>query len=161
MLFRIYTPDEALEVISQLISNRLNLTTQINFLFIESVIWFSLLAATLKYFQSVVFIERQYDYIHQLEDQISKEYDNHVFTRESASYLKNYPFFLNWTSLLYTIFSPILLVLIIISKIICEIKEIGFNNVLFWFNGISFLLIFISTVLYLKLIHFKKNNPLG
>ncbi len=75
MLFQLYTPQEAVYVISQFISNTLNISTQINLLFIQSIIWFGLLATTLKYFQSVVFIERQYNYIHQLEEQLSKEYE--------------------------------------------------------------------------------------
>jgi len=158
MLFQLYTPREASEIISQLVSNRLNVSTYINFSFIESVIWFSLLAMTLKYFQAVVYIERQYDYVHKLEDQISKEYQGQAFTREGLSYLKNYPFLLQWASLLYTIFFPTILTLIVILKIVYEFSTMGFGSVLFWFDGITFSLIVVSVVLYMKAIHRKKGG---
>ncbi|GAH53543.1 unnamed protein product, partial [marine sediment metagenome] len=91
MLFQLYTPQEASNLMSQFISSKLNLSEQMNMLFVQSIIWFGLLATTLKYFQSVVFIERQYNYIHQLEEQLSKEYEKKAFTREGDSYLKDYP----------------------------------------------------------------------
>ena len=156
MLFRFYTPQEALKIISQLISSHLNINAQINFLFIESVIWFSLLAITVKYFQTVVYIERQYEYIHKLEEEISKKYKNKVFTREGLSYLKNYPIFLKWTSFLYTVFFPILLVLIAVLKIGNEMQTSGFSSILFWINGIFCLFILIAALLYLRTIHCKK-----
>jgi hypothetical protein len=35
--------------------------------------------------------QRQYNYIHQLEEQLSKEYERKTFTREGDSYLKYHP----------------------------------------------------------------------
>lgn len=158
MLFQLYTPQEASKFISQFISSKLNITTQMNLLFVQSIIWFSLLATTVKYFQSVVFIERQYNYIHQLEEQISEEYGKKAFTREGESYIKDYPIFLNWASFLYTIFFPLILLVISISKIINEIKVLGFEPILIWFNGAIFIFLIISIILYLYVIHFKKKR---
>ena len=117
MLFQIYTPNEASGLITQLISNKLELKTPINFLYVQSIIWFVLLAIVIKYFQSVVLIERQYSYIHSLENILSKQYGDGAFTREGDSYLNDYPVFLNWASILYTILFPALLVVVILSKI--------------------------------------------
>lgn len=155
MVFQLYTPQEALNLITQFISNRLNTNTQINLIFIESIIWFILLATTIKYFQSVVFIERQYNYLHNLEESISNEFPGKAFTREGLSYLKNYPMFLWWTSFLYTIFFPIILMLVTVSKVIWDWKTKS-NSVPLWFNIITFLFILISNVLYLNVIHSKK-----
>lgn len=158
MLFQLYTPQEASNLISQFIANKLNITTQMNLLFVQSIIWFSLLSITLKYFQSVVFIERQYSYIHKLEEQLSNEYGEKAFTREGASYLKDYPIFLNWASSLYTIFFPVILLIISVSKIISECKTLGFKPILVWFNVAFFLFIKISVILYLIVLHFKKKE---
>ena len=158
MLFQLYTPQEAVYVISQFISNTLNISTQINLLFIQSIIWFGLLATTLKYFQSVVFIERQYNYIHQLEEQLGKEYERKAFTREGKSYVKDYPAFLNWASFLYTMFFPVIVLIISCLRIFSECKMLGFKQVLVWFNVVVFLLITISTVLYLDVLHRKKTR---
>ena len=158
MLFQIYTPKEASGLISQFISNKLELKTPINFLYVQSIIWFVLLAMVIKYFQSVVFIERQYSYIHSLENILSKQYGDRAFTREGTSYLSDYPVFLNWASFLYTILFPVILAIVILSKIISEYNEYGRGEVLIWFNGLVFVLIGISIVLYLYVIHFKKKK---
>ena len=149
MLFQLYTPQEASTLISQFISSKLNISTSMNILFIHSIIWFCLFATTLKYFQSVVSVERRYNYIHQLEEQLSKEYDKNAFTREGDSYLKDYPIFLNWASCLYTVFFPVILLTISTSKIITECKMLGFKQILVWFNMAIFLFIAISVILYL------------
>ncbi len=158
MLFQIYTPDEASSVIAQLISDKLNLKTHINFLYIQSVIWFVLLAIVIKYFQSVVFIERQYDYIHALENILSNEYSDGAFTREGDAYLSDYPAFLKWASFLYTILFPAILLVVVTSKIIIEYKQYGRAEILIWFNALIYISVFISVALYLYVIHFKKKK---
>ena len=158
ILFQIYTPQEALNLLSQFISDKLNIATNIDLLFIQSIIWFGLLATTIKYFQLVIFIERQYNYIHQLEDQISNEYANKAFTREGVSYLKEYPIFLTWASFLYTMLFPSILSIISISKIISEFKLHGAKILLVWFNLAIFVFLVISTGFYIFVLHFKKKD---
>lgn len=155
MLFQLYTPQDASFLISKLISTKLGLKETINFLYIQSVIWFLLLAIVIKYFQAVVYIERQYGYIHSLEKLLSKPYEDGAFTREGVSYQKDYPAFLNWASFLYTILFPSILIIVSFSKIISEFNDHGFDEVLVWFNGVIFLFTIFSIVLYLIMIHFK------
>ena len=158
MLFQIYTPQEASNLIEQFISEKLNIKTQINFLFIQSLIWFGLLSITLKYFQAVIAIERQYNYIHGLEKQLSNEYGQEAFTREGVAYLKDYPIFLNWVSFLYTIFFPTLLLIISSARIFSECRTVGFKTLLVWFNMAIFLFIVISVVLYLIVLFRRKKE---
>jgi len=158
MLFHIYIPREVSNLVDQLIEKKLEVQTQINFLYIQSVIWFVLLAIVIKYFQSVIFIERQYSYLHSIEELLSSEYEHSAFTREGKSYLSNYPAFLNWASFLYTILFPAILAVISISKIVSEYKQYGLNEPLIWFNILIFIFIIISLGLYSYGIHFKQKN---
>ena len=158
MLFQIYTPDETSSLITQLISDKLGMKKPINFLYIQSVIWFVLLAIVIKYFQSVVFIERQYSYIHALENILSSQYSDGAFTREGNAYLSDYPEFLNWASFLYTILFPAILMVVVTSKIIIEYKQYGCAEILIWFNALIYIFISISIALYLYVIHFKKKK---
>lgn len=158
MLFQIYTPSESSSIVAQLIEKKLEVKTQFNFLFIQSAVWFVLLALIIKYFQSVIFIERQYSYLHSLENLLSSEYKEAAFTREGKSYLSNYPTFLNWASFLYTVLFPAILAIITTSKIIREYKEYGFGEVLIWFDTAIFLFVIISLGLYLYGIHFKQKS---
>ena len=117
-----------------------------------------LLSVVIKYFQSVVFIERQYTYLHSLEDNLSSEYNGQAFTREGKSYLSNYPAFLNWASFLYTMLFPAILAVVTTSKIVSEYRQYGYSEVLLWFNVLIYIFIMISLGLYLYGIHFKPKN---
>lgn len=158
MLFHIYIPSEVSNLVEQLIEKKLEVKTQINFIYIQSVIWFILLAIVIKYFQSVIFIERQYGYLHSLEELLSSEYEQSAFTREGKSYLSNYPAFLNWASFLYTILFPAMLAVISISKIVSEYRQYGLDEPLIWFNILICIFIIISLGLYLYGIHFKQKS---
>ncbi len=158
MLFQLYTPAEASNLIAQLIAKNLDISVEIDFLYIQSIIWFALLSVVIKYFQSVIFIERQYDYLHGLEEQLSSEYNGSIFTREGQSYLNNYPKFLNWASFLYTVLFPAILAAITTSKIVSEYRQYCLNEVLVIFNILIYLFIAISLILYLYGIHSKPDN---
>jgi hypothetical protein len=106
MLFQVFSPKDAGDTIAEFVSKQLNLSRPIDFSFVSSVIWFILLGLVVRYFQIVVHIERQYDYIHKLEDQLSIVFRNGAFTREGKAYLNNYPMFSRWTAALYTAVFP-------------------------------------------------------
>jgi len=157
MLFQVFSPQESNKAISQLVSAKLGLQIAIDVSFLGSVIWFSLLSLVIRYFQTAVYIERQYDYIHQVEDSLGAHYDGKTFTREGKAYLKNYPLFSNWAWVLYTIIFPLLLLLVVSAKILNEFSRVAYvASPLFLVNGLIFVGIVISTILYLLLIHFRK-----
>jgi hypothetical protein len=155
-LFQLYSPNDFGESISALISAQLGITNKIDLTFLSSLIWFLLLASSIKYYQTVVFIERQYNYLHSLEDYINPFFDGKAFTREGKSYLNNYPKFSHWSSFLYTMFYPFSLIIILSIKLISEFRFAVCVNSLLIVNSILFLGILISTVLYLFLLHLKK-----
>ena len=156
MSFQITSPKESGEVITQLVTQKLGLTIAIDISFIGSIIWFGLLGLVVRYFQTAVHIERQYKYIHNIEEQISPNFDKKIFTREGKSYLSDYPLFSNWTWILYTIIFPILLLIVVLIKIIGEFSGAENISLSLVFNITTSLCIFISTVLYLLAIHFQK-----
>lgn len=156
LLFQIYSPTEAGAAIGQFIAKKLELQNAINISFIGSIIWFALLGFVIRYFQTVIHIERQYDYIHNLEEQISNHYKGKAFTREGKSYLTNYPLFSNWTHILYTIAFPLLLMVVVIIKTANEIYFSTNISFLLAFNFITALCVLISTVLYWRAIYSRK-----
>jgi len=156
MLFQVFSPGEASATISQFISKRLDVSATINITVIGSVMWFGLLGLLLRYFQTLVHIERQYDYIHALEERLNQAFaDDRAFTRESKSYLTSYPLFSIWAWFLYTIVFPVLLMTIIVYKIISEAKTPTITKGLFAFDCAAAICIIISTLLYLHLMHFE------
>jgi hypothetical protein len=156
MLFQISSPQESGDAISQFFSKRLELSNPIDISFIGSVIWFSLLALAVKYFQTVVLIEKQHKYLYMIEDQLSQHYGTAVFTREGKFYLGDYPLFSDWTHILYTGIFPILLLAVISIKIFVEFRGVSSVSVSMLFDVVIFLCILTSTLLYFLSVHFRK-----
>lgn len=156
MLFHVYSPAESGEAVSQFITKKLELKSSIDIAFIGSIIWFGLLSLVVRYFQTVVHIERQYKYIHQIEEQLSAQYENKAFTREGKSYLKDYPLFSSWAWILYSIVFPALLLLVVVCKIISDIRQATCVSFLVGVNIVIALLIVLSTFFYLLQVHFRK-----
>jgi len=77
---------------------------------ILSMTWTLLLVFTLRYCQSTINIERQYKYLHKLEEKISTILDDEIYCREGKAYLNNYPLFSNWVWFFYTILFPIIVI---------------------------------------------------
>ncbi|MCP4988872.1 MAG: hypothetical protein GY928_23305 [Colwellia sp.] len=122
--------------------------------FISTFMWLMLLGFSTRYFQVVLEIERQYGYLHAIEDQLNTHYpDSSAFTREGKSYLSKYPLFSNWVWLLYTLFFPFLIVFSVIAKITSEIaamQSIGFNQII---DFVCYLVIGTSSILYIYRLH--------
>lgn len=156
LLFQLYSPSEAGTTIGAFIAKQLDVQNAVSIAFVGSVIWFALLAFVMRYFQTVIFIERQYKYIHNLEDQLSAHYDDKAFTREGKSYLKNYPMFSDWAYYLYTLIFPLLLIAVVAGKMVNEYVFASGISFLLVFNSVIALGIVISTVLYLRMVHFGK-----
>ena len=124
---------------------------------IGNVIWFLLLIFTLRYFQLAVFVERQYHYVHKVEEMLNKGLGEGAVTREGKAYLSNYPIFSDWMWMLYTVIFPLLLLVVATAKITSELNNAYIDG---WpFNIIlditAFLLLMVSIVLYLIVQHKK------
>jgi hypothetical protein len=66
---------------------------------IMSATWTFTLAIAMRYCQVSTHIERQYTYLHKLEDKIKSIVgDNEVFGREGSAYLQDYPIYSIWTT---------------------------------------------------------------
>ncbi len=77
-----------------------------------SVTWTYLFVIVLKYCQSTIIIERQYEYLHHIEDKISQLFgDQSVYCREGKAYLDKYPLFSNIVWIFYILLFPIIIIL--------------------------------------------------
>ncbi|MBE6022894.1 MAG: hypothetical protein E7231_06625 [Cellulosilyticum sp.] len=89
---------------------------------IQVVLWIILLIYTLRYYGININIDKKYDYIHKLEDQINTiEMDS--ITREGKSYLNNYPCLNNITYYSYRVIIPIIYSICIGIKLYLEFKS--------------------------------------
>lgn len=75
---------------------------------IGAVLLLGLLSLSHTYFQAVLHVERQYDYVYKLEDQLSKHFEDPAFTREGRHYLKHQRKFSGWTKSIFWYLFPFL-----------------------------------------------------
>jgi len=153
-----FWPTDAITAFSGMSKQKLGLAISVNVGFLGSIVWFALLIAVVRYTQVVVYIERQYKYIHKIEEELHKHFDNSIaFTREGKSYLKDYPKFSDWIWTLYTIIFPFVLGVIVLVKIITE-WAVSFHaiTVPLLLNTTVAVLVLISIILYMFFIHRQK-----
>ncbi|MEP7135365.1 MAG: hypothetical protein ABI904_10575 [Chloroflexota bacterium] len=77
------------------------------------VLLLGLLALSHTYFQTVLHVERQYDYVYQLEHELSKHFNDKAFIREGKHYRTYKRKFSMWTKVIFWYLFPILYLLFI------------------------------------------------
>ena len=156
MLLQVVAPEDTDTAIGKLVLEKLSLSGTFSLGVIGTILWFVLLGFVIRYFQTVIYIERQYEYIHALEELLAANYDGIAFTREGKSYLSDYPLFSKWTWAVYTIAFPLLLVLVLAVKLATEFYRATTLDWLFAFNALTFGAISVSVALYLVSLHGKR-----
>lgn len=149
-------PTEISQLIINFINTQYKLNLTISFNIINSLILLLLLSFTIKYFQSNLLLERQYDYIHKLEDEFQK--NKFIISREGKSYNEDYPFLLTIIDRIYKIIIPIIIVCLLIYKFRLELKMFCNSPIFGFFNLV---IIFINTgfiIIYTAWINFR-NDP--
>ena len=140
--------------ISGYVNKQLDVSISKNSNLFGAMIWLLLFGFSTRYYQTVVQIERQYEYIHHLEKIISQKYvGTRAFTREGESYLHDYPIFSNWVSLLYALAFPLIILLCIIIRIHGELENYATLGSSLALCFASYLLVGTTTILYIGKLH--------
>ena len=155
MSFDLSTSLDHSKIVSTLIEKKIGLKLIISPLFIGSLIWFTLLSIIVRYCQVTILIERQYKYIHNLEDELCN-FGGDYYHREGKAYKKDYPLYLRWTRLLYTIIFPIFLLITISAKMWKEMTVINKLMFYFYIDLLIYIMLLITIILYILQIRFHK-----
>lgn len=154
LLFQIQYPDQSVKAAEALVKKQLDISDLLlNSQIVRSVLWIFLAVIIHAYYQTDLFIERYYPYIHKIEEKLQDLLgDNEVFCRESCHYLKQYPAFSEWTWMFYKIIVPVFLVVVLAIQIIQEFIGVGFSTH-FCFDLCAYVLSTLSIALYVWAIH--------
>ena len=76
--------------------------------FIGVILLLGLLSLPHTYFQTVLYIERQYDYVYLLEEQLSAFFGDKAFVREGRHYRAHKRLFSRWTKVIFWYLFPLL-----------------------------------------------------
>lgn len=117
---------------------------------ITSVLWLLGLFVTLRQMQASITIDRQYSYLHKLENKLSSlSKMNDVFCREGNAYAENYPVFSWWVWFVYQIVLPVLLIITSSNLILNEYAALSLPLGHLVFDSIVFCALIISVILRL------------
>lgn len=140
--------------LSGYINKQLEISIDKNSNLFGALLWLLLFGFCSRYYQTVIQIERQYEYIHHLEEIIGGRYaGTRAFTREGKSYLGEYPLFSNWMRLLYTLAFPLIIFLCISIRIHVELENYEAAWLALVPSFISYFLVSTSTILYIGKLH--------
>lgn len=155
-------PVDPSKAVSDIVKEQLKVTLSINRDAIHTMLWFVLLCLVVRYFQTNIVVERQYDYIHKVEDELNSSYDlqGDMFTREGKSYLNNFQSFSTLAGYLYILVFPVLLIIVSSYKIYTEVMTKTSFDLTLVLDIVFWLLIFVYTAVYSISLHFKKIKKL-
>lgn len=142
---------DSLFLANKWIENNLSFSFNINYSILSTAILLLLLWYIIKYFQLCVNIDKQYNYIHQVESKLNALINEDIITREGYSYLNDYPLLSALIHRLYNFFFPLLLINSMVykgAKIVYNFK--GLISIL---NVFIVGLIILCTFLYLLFIY--------
>jgi hypothetical protein len=111
--------------------------------------WMFTFALSLRYCQVCINVERQYEYLHGLEEKISKQFgDAQLYSREGKSYLEDYPLFSDWAWICYVFIFPLIVVLVIATLLIVEWTALSYSLPYKLFDSLTALAVITSFFLY-------------
>jgi len=155
LYLQIIQPSAVISMVDKVLIAKIGSSIEFSISVFQSFIWFIFFGILIAYYKSCVFIERQYVYIHDLEKNLQTK-TSQIPSREGKSYLTNYPLFSEWIYYLFTWVFPILIIILVIGKIITEYYSKAFPLPFLVVNSIICILCVISTILFLRLLHWKK-----
>jgi hypothetical protein len=153
ILFDLYAPKDFSRILAETIQKQLDTSVAPDLRYLRSILWFVLLGVTLRYCQVALLLERQYIYLHGLEELLARSFEAPAFTREGKAYLSSYSVFSTWSHHLYTLIFPLWLAALVIYRtareLPCCVRWAGLD----WFDLIVAAALCITIVLYLFAFH--------
>jgi hypothetical protein len=161
-LFDVAVPADFATTIADVLRARLALSTAPNLAYVRCLLWFLLLGLTIRYGQSALAVERQYNYVHDLEAELAAQVGK-GFRREGDAYLKDYPLFLSWAHYLYSLVFPLVLSVVVVVWTWQQIPGPPWPfgppwSFAIWFNTIVTTAILVSIGLYLHAFHRRRQH---
>lgn len=140
-----------------IVEDKTGITTFKNLKLLDSVLLFSLLIVLVRYYQSNLLIERQYEYVHGMEDKLNTSMTNFKILREGKAYLTGYPIYGKIVHRIYTIGIPVLLIVLLVVKWTENWAREEYKAWIsyFSFNTIVIATTIVLTLFYLVWLHFR------
>lgn len=160
-----HTSSEALTKIAE---DKLGTKIVINQDAIDGVLWFVLLSFVVRYFQANNTVERNYDYIHKIEPELNRLFNEgastpnlSLFQREGQEYLNNYKNFSNVVFYLYTVIFPVILLSVTGYKIYLQLMAKSQFDIVLYYDIVICGLIYVVVIQYSITLHYGRIQKTG
>lgn len=151
-------PDFIVHVINKGVRSQFNIALNIGTGIIQTLLWIIIAYVFVRYCQDMMYVEKQYPYLEKLEQRISEELSEDIFSREGIHYSTDYPIVSNLIDLFYKMVSPILFQVINVYYIISEWNTIETTTFKLLIDTLIFGSIFIINWFYFFQIHSKMSD---
>lgn len=111
-------PSDSVTIANTFVKSKVGTSLDINYSILSTAVLLFLLWSVIRYFQLCLYIEKQYNYIHELESKINLAFGQKLITREGYSYLNEYPLLPALIHRIYNFFLPIGLSFSMLVKIV-------------------------------------------
>ena len=139
-------PNSMFNIFSDLLIEKLKIGMYFGVNVLQVIIMLSLMYSTIRYFQINIYLDRIYDYIHKIEDELQSKVNKRI-NREGKNYLNKYPKTLNLIYYSYKYFFPIVYIIAVISRfIINDTWNIWYIKLI---EGTITILIVVLNILYM------------
>lgn len=140
-------PSDSVTIANTFVKSKVGTSLDINYSILSTAVLLFLLWSVIRYFQLCLYIEKQYNYIHELEDKINGASGQKLITREGYSYLNEYPLLTALIHRIYNFFLPIGISFSMLVKIvIVPFQDFSF---LYLVNIFAQFMIILCSFLYL------------
>lgn len=140
-------PLDSVTIANTFVKSKIGGSIDINYSLLSTGVLLFLLWSVIRYFQLCLYIEKQYNYIHEVESKINLASGQNIITREGYSYLSEYPLLPALIHRIYNFFLPIGISLSMAVKIvIIPFYDFSF---LYLINIFTQLMIILCSFLYL------------
>lgn len=140
-------PLDSLTIANTFVKSKIGGSIDINYSLLSTGVLLFLLWSVIRYFQLCLYIEKQYNYIHELESKINLASGQDIITREGYSYLSEYPLLTALIHRIYNFFLPIgISISMVVKIVIIPIYDFSF---LYLINIFTQLMIILCSFLYL------------
>lgn len=154
VLFHLFAPDVVARLVGTLVQAQTGLDdaagveSVLDVSFIGALMWFGLLTLTHTYFQTVLHVERQYDYLYRLEERLAQYFEGEAYTREGSHYYRHRYLFSRWTKAIFWLLFPFFLLAVILYRL-WTLFSLSLSPAYFWVMFLIALALLVSTILYL------------
>lgn len=123
LFFQISFPDAAEDLVRSVTQKQIHDEFILDFSIVNSLFLFGLLWVLILYFQTNITIDKQFKYLHMVEEELSNQIAPLEITREGKFYRSNKALISKYIGMIYRIVYPICIMLSIIIKIIFDLKN--------------------------------------